>query len=131
MRILLDSHIFIWAKAASKKLKDAARAAIEDPGNEVSISVASAWELWVKHAKVPITPILDGGPSAFMAAARQSKITLLEISLDHAARAATLPMHHRDPFDRLLIAQAMHEDMTLVTNDAVFDRYAGLRTLKT
>lgn len=132
MRLLLDSHAFLWTKAASKNLGSAARAAIVDPDNEVFVSVASAWELWIKHFKRPIAPMLDGGPPAFVMAARESQILLLDMTLEHAAVAARLPMHHRDPFDRMLIAQAIHENLTLVTHDDTFDKkYAGLRTLKT
>lgn len=131
MRLLLDSHVFVWAKAASPKLTAAARTAIADPQNETFLSIASAWELWIKHAKKPIAPILDGGAPAISLAAQQSGIALLSIALEHAAIAARLPGAHGDPFDRMLAAQAMHEGLTLVTHDDVFDRYAGLRTLKT
>lgn len=131
MRFLLDSHVFVWAKAASPKLTPAARAAIADPENETLVSIASAWELWIKHAKKPIAPILDGGASAFALAAQQSGVALLSVSLEHAAIAAKLPSAHGDPFDRMLAAQAMYEGLTLVTHDDIFDRYAGLRTLKT
>ena len=131
MRLLLDSHIFVWAKAKPERLSVQTRAAITDPKNELFVSVVSAWELWVKHTKKSIAPVLDGGPPAFMAALAESNIALLDIRLEHAAAAAALPLHHRDPFDRLLIAQALHEDMSLVTNDAAFDRYPGVRILKT
>jgi PIN domain nuclease of toxin-antitoxin system len=131
MRLLLDSHVFVWAKAASPKLTAAARTAIADPQNETFLSIASAWELWIKHAKKPIAPILGGGAPAIALAAQQSGIALLSIALEHAAIAARLPGAHGDPFDRMLAAQAMHETLTLVTHDDVFDRYPGLRTLKT
>jgi len=133
MRILLDSHAFVWAKSAPENLSDEARVAIIDPDNDVFVSLASAWELWVKHAKKPIValaPVLDAGAGAFLEAARESGIALLEITLDHAATAATLPLVHRDPFDRMLIAQATRERLTLVTRDPVFRRYKGLRVLE-
>jgi len=132
MRMLLDSHVFVWAKSAPGNLSSEARAAIIDPGNDVFVSLASAWELWIKHAKTPIAgfaSVLNSGAAGFLAAARESGIALLEITLDHAAAAAGLPRVHRDPFDRMLIAQAMTERLTLVTGDPAFKRYKGLRTL--
>ena len=134
MRILIDSHVFVWVKSAPENLSDRARAAIIDPDNEVFLSVASAWELWIKHAKKPIVGfarVLDSGATAFLAAAQQSGIALFQITLEHAAKAATLPPIHRDPFDRVLIAQAITERLTLVTADPIFRRYKGLRVLET
>jgi PIN domain nuclease of toxin-antitoxin system len=133
MRILLDSHVFVWAKSAPDNLRDEARAAIVDPDNEAFVSLVTAWELWVKHAKKPIAalaPVLDSGAAAFLKAARETGLELLGITLDHAAAAAALPPFHRDPFDRMLIAQAIVEQLTLVTNDSAFKRYKGLRVLK-
>ena len=133
MRVLLDSHVFVWAKSAPENLGEEARAAIIDPGNEVFLSLASAWELWIKHAKKPIValaPVLDSGAASLLRAARESGIGLLEITLEHAAAAAALPALHRDPFDRMLIAQAIAERLTVVTADAVFRRYKRLRVLQ-
>jgi PIN domain nuclease of toxin-antitoxin system len=132
MRILLDSHIFVWAKGAPEQLSDEARAAIIDPGNDVFVSIATAWELWLKHAKKPIAaiaPVLDGGAASFLKATRESGFTLLEITFVHTAAAAALPKVHRDPFDRVLIAQAIVENLTTITDDPVFRRYRGLRVL--
>jgi PIN domain nuclease of toxin-antitoxin system len=130
MRLLLDSHIFVWTKSAPNLLGDAVAAAIVAPHNDVFVSVASAWELWLKHARKPISTVLDGGAAAFKASLAESGFSQLDIALDHAARAAALPMHHRDPFDRMLIAQAMAEGMTLVTGDVEFDAYRGLSLLR-
>ena len=133
MQILLDSHAFVWAKSAPENLSEEARAAIIDPANDVFVSLASAWELWIKHAREAITalaPVLDRGAGAFLEAVRESDMALLEITLDHAAAAAVLPPVHRDPFDRMLIAQAATERLTIVTRDPVFKRYKGLRLLQ-
>jgi PIN domain nuclease of toxin-antitoxin system len=132
MRILLDSHIFVWAKSAPENLSDQALATIIDPSNDVYVSIASAWELWLKHSKkpiVPLAPVLDGGAASFLKACRESGIALLDITLEHAATAAALPRIHRDPFDRMLIAQAMVEGLTAVTDDPAFRRYKRLRVL--
>ena len=134
MRILLDSHVFVWAKSAPENLSDAARAAVVDPENEVFVSLASAWELWVKHAQRPIAgfaSVLDLGAPAFLKASSESGIAVLAITLEHAAKAATLPRVHRDPFDRMLIAQAAVERLTLITSDPVFKLYKGFRFLET
>lgn len=134
MRLLLDSHVFVWANALPKNLSQRAISALIDPDNEAFVSLASAWELWIKHAKKPIKEfarVLDGGPDAFREAAALSRMTILDISLQHAGAVSGLPHHHGDPFDRLLIAQAMEEGLTLVTHDDIFDRYAGLRILWT
>lgn len=133
MRILLDSHVFVWVKCAPENLSDEARAAIINPANDVFVSLASAWELWLKHSRNPVAGIafvLDRGAPAFADAVRESGIVLLEISLEHAATAAKLPPIHRDPFDRMLIAQAIVEKFTIVTADPAFKRYPGLRVLK-
>lgn len=133
MRFLLDSHIFVWAKCAPEILRDETRAALIDPANDVFVSVATAWELWIKHAKKPIAEIasvLDRGATGFLDAARASSMALLSITLDHAAAASALPPLHRDPFDRLLIGQAIAEGLTMVTSDPIFKRYKGLRILE-
>jgi PIN domain nuclease of toxin-antitoxin system len=132
MRLLLDSHVFVWAKTAPENLSDAATAAIIDPDNEVFVSLATAWELWIKHAKKPIAgfaSVLDGGAAAFLAAAQGSDIRLLDITLKHAESAAALPPIHRDPFDRMLIAQATVDQLTLVSADPAIARYKGVRLL--
>jgi PIN domain nuclease of toxin-antitoxin system len=131
MRLLLDSHIFLWAKTAPENLADSVRAQIIDPANDVFVSIASAWELWLKHAKKPIAaaaPMLER-PASFISACRESGFALLEIRLEHAAAAASLPRIHRDPFDRMLIAQAIVEDLSAVTDDPAFRNYKGLQVL--
>jgi PIN domain nuclease of toxin-antitoxin system len=132
MRLLLDSHVFVWVKSSPENLSNEARARIIDPENDVFISVASAWELWLKHAKKPIAgfaPVLDSGGRGFLNAARESGIALLEITLDHTAASAALARIHSDPVDRMLIAQAIVEKLTLMTADTVFKRYKGLHVL--
>jgi PIN domain nuclease of toxin-antitoxin system len=132
MRILLDSHIFVWAKCAPENLRDEARAALIDPANDVFVSVASAWELWIKHARKPmpeLAPLLDYGAPGFLQAARESGMELLDITLDHAAAAAALPPVHRDPFDRMILGQSIADRMSVMTSDPVFKRYKGVRLI--
>jgi PIN domain nuclease of toxin-antitoxin system len=132
MRILLDSHVFVWAKCAPENLSDGARAVLIDPANDVFVSVATAWELWIKHARKPmkeLAPVLDSGAPGFLHAAHESGIDVLDITLDHAASAATLPPVHRDPFDRMIAGQAIADRMTLMTSDPVFKRYDAVRLM--
>ena len=133
MKILLDSHAFVWAKCSPLHFSETTRSLIISPANEVHISVASAWELWIKNSKKPIKGLADlltRGPRAFRDAAEESGIELLQVTLEHAAAAAALPQIHRDPFDRMIIAQAIQEHFTVITADNIFSKYRGLRVLE-
>ena len=133
MKILLDSHAFVWAKCTPLQFSDTTRGMIMSPANEIHISVASAWELWIKNSKKPIkgfADLLNRGPRAFRDAAEESGIELLQVTLEHAAAAAALPQIHRDPFDRMIIAQAIEGHLTVITADKVFSKYRGLRVLE-
>ena len=130
MRILLDSHAFVWAKCAPDQLSDQARTALIDPANDVFVSLASAWELWIKHARKPLKElggVLDEGAQGFLRAVRESGMELLTITLDHVATAVLLPPVHRDPFDRMIAGQAIAVRLTVMTSDPIFRRYGGLR----
>jgi PIN domain nuclease of toxin-antitoxin system len=118
MNLLLDSHAFLWWCADSPTLGQAARDAIAAPANRVHLSAASVWEIGIKAA----LGRLDIPEPPSRAAARNG-FSPLAITFAHAEAAAALPPHHRDPFDRLLIAQAMGEGLVLVTRDAVFGAY--------
>lgn len=126
MRLLLDTHALLWWLAGDRRLTRAARAAIGDEGNAVVVSAASAWEIATKHrlGKLDASAILG----SFGQVLASQKFATLDITVDHAERAGMLPGTHRDPFDRMLIAQAHAENLTLVSNDAVFDAY-GVRRL--
>ena len=123
MRLLLDSHVLLWFLWQSPLLGARAAAAIADPDNEVFVSAASIWEVALKRAK----SLLDA-PEGLAGVVEQAGFTPLPLSLFHAEQAAMLPMHHRDPFDRMLVAQAQAEGLTLVTRDAHIWRY-GIRTM--
>jgi PIN domain nuclease of toxin-antitoxin system len=125
MRLLLDTHALLWWLGGNERLRPALRARIADEQAEVFVSAASAWEIAIKVQ----TGKLDAGPLAQGLAAeieRQGFLPL-SISLDHAERAGLLPPHHRDPFDRMLIAQAQAENLHLVSNERIFDRYGVVR----
>ena len=120
MRLLLDTHTLIWWLIELPRLADQARAAIADPENQVFVSAVSALEITTKHrsGKLPEAGVLA---SSFEAEIEAEGFFGLPISLQHAQRAGQLAFAHKDPFDRLLIAQALTEGMTLVSNERVFD----------
>jgi len=123
MKILLDSHLLVWLVAASEKLPDAARLLIEAPENQLYFSAASIWELTLKYAS---------GRSDFTFPPAVLRQTLLDIAFEelpvtstHGLTGGMLPPIHKDPFDRILIAQAIAEDMVLMTSDETIAQYEG------
>ncbi|MEA2755833.1 MAG: hypothetical protein QOJ54_2122 [Aliidongia sp.] len=119
MKLLLGTHIFIWACAEPEKLSHAERAAISNPDNDVFVSAASAWEIAIKRALGRIEfPV-----ARFEEFALSTGIESLPMTVRHAIAAGGLPRHHDDPFDRMLIAQARSEGATLVTSDGKFPLY--------
>lgn len=122
MKLLLDTQCWLWWFAQPERLSEEAITHIADESNELWFSVASIWEIGIKVAiaKLPLPEPPDSYISSRM---RQLGMRSLEITATHALRAASLPLHHRDPFDRMLIAQAQLEDITLVSADAIFRQY--------
>lgn len=121
MRLLLDTHLVLWAMAASRKLPRAVKSQLLDPDNEVYYSAASLWEIAIKHALRRKDFRID--PDALLGALRESGFLELPITSLHAVAVAQLPPVHKDPFDRILVAQSMAEPMMLLTNDAVLAEY--------
>ena len=126
MKLLLDTHTFLWFIMGSPDLSADARALIEDGANENSLSVASLWEMAIK---LSIGKLALASPFEVLIPQQLSLngIELLNIKTDHASVVATLPFHHYDPFDRLLIAQAMVEKMPIISIDTAFDVYSITR----
>jgi PIN domain nuclease of toxin-antitoxin system len=126
MRLLLDTHALLWWLAGDARLPRAAQSAIADESNDVFVSAASAWEVTTKHrlGKLP-----GAGPLAvdFAREVRAQGFQPLPISLEHGQLAGALPGTHRDPFDRMLAAQARAELMALVSNETLFDEYGIAR----
>lgn len=118
MSLLLDTHALLWWEEASPRLGAGARARIADPDTAVFVSAATAWEIAVKIARGG----LDASRERALAIDEEGFLEL-PITIAHAVESAQLPWHHRDPFDRLLIAQARLEDLTLVAHDERFERY--------
>lgn len=123
MRLLLDSHVLLWSLMDVSRLGTLAREAITSPENEVLVSAVSLWELALKREKGKLT-----APDDLTTIVEQKGFTPLPLSLFHAEQAAALPMHHKDPIDRMLIAQAQAEGLVLVTGDAHILQYP-IRTM--
>src|SRR4051812_41279294 len=113
MRLLLDTHTLLWFLSDDPQLSPTAREHMEDPGNELFLSLASVWEIAIKVSigklalESPLEPFL---PDQL----HENDIQLLPISMAHTLRVASLPFHHRDPFDRLLVAQSLAEDLPVI-----------------
>jgi PIN domain nuclease of toxin-antitoxin system len=122
VKLLLDTHVFLWSATDPDRIKSAARDAIEDGRNEVFVSVVSAWEIAIKQSldKLELAkPAEKWVPDVV----RRSGFEIADLTLDAALRVRSLPWHHRDPFDRLLVAHALDEGATLVSHDDILSRY--------
>ena len=122
MRLLLDTHVFLWYIAGDPLLPAAFRVAIQDPANEVCLSVASVWEAVIKHGlgKLP----LPSPPEDYLPQQRvRHQIASLPIDEGVFVHLAKLPLLHRDPFDRILVAQALQHGLTMVTVDGAVRAY--------
>lgn len=123
MNVLLDTNTFLWFSNNHKFLSPKAKSLIKDPANIIWLSMASVWEMAIKVSlgklegmSLPLAYFVD-------AQVRKNNFMLLEINIAHTGIVATLPLHHRDPFDRLIIAQSMAEGFPIITNDTRFDDY--------
>ncbi len=121
MRLLLDTHAFLWFVAGDKKLTRAARRAIEHDDAEIYLSAATVWEMAIKASLGRLT--LPMSVAEFVADKLRAGVRVLPVDWQHAAAVERLPFHHRDPFDRVLVAQAQVERLAIVTGDRVFRRY--------
>ena len=122
MRLLLDTHILIWAMADDPRLPKALAAAIESADNDVAVSAVSIWEITIKSMQGRLGIEID----ELMMSISTDAFTEVPVKFGHAARLSLLPPHHRDPFDRMLIAQAVAEGRRLVTTDAKILKYVGV-----
>lgn len=124
MRYFLDTNIFLWWLNDDKNLKKEVREIIENPLNQIFLSVVCAWEISIKHrsGKLPLRTTLE---KCF----KDLSFELLNIKLDHILRLNKLPLYHKDPFDRILIAQAKTENLTIITTDKKILKYK-VKTLK-
>jgi PIN domain nuclease of toxin-antitoxin system len=118
LRLLIDSNAFIWMVSQPQELSAASREAIVDPANQRFLSVSSVWEIAIKLSIGKLSL-----PGTLQAAVDGMGAEMLPITMVHIGRVQTLPFHHRDPFDRMMIAQAIEEGLTIVTRDRVFQSY--------
>lgn len=123
MKLLLDTHAFIWWDSAPNKLSPQILTLCQDDANEIIVSVASVWEIQIKsqlgklRLKLPLEEIISTQQKA-------NNVQILPITLPHILALDGLPMHHRDPFDRLLVAQTNIENVVLVSRDKIFEQYS-------
>lgn len=123
MNYLLDTSAFLWFVSGDRKLSTLARRVLEESDDEFYLSLASIWELAIK-ANLGRGLELPRPFAEFVEIELQAeRIQILKIELAHVKRVAVMPLHHRDPFDRLIIAQSMVENISVITNDAAFDHY--------
>ena len=122
MNLLLDSHTFVWMHEEPHKLSPIAALEILNPANRLFLSVATVWELQIKIAlkKLGFSDTLE---NVIRQEQQTNKVQILPVELSHALYLENLPLHHKDPFDRLLISQAIVENMTLVSADSEFANY--------
>ena len=123
MKLLLDTHIFIWWADQPEKLSHTALSALEDGANELLLSVANVWEMQIKvqlgklKLSLPLKELVESQQAI-------NDFKILPVALTHVLALDAIPFHHKDPFDRLLIAQSIEEDATLVSTDSQFSAYS-------
>jgi PIN domain nuclease of toxin-antitoxin system len=126
VRALLDTHAFVWHVQAASDESAVCRALIDDRANELLVSIASCWELAIK-ASIH-RAMVDGPVHEFIQGAiAHYGFNLLPVSLEHVGRVQSLPQHHRDPFDRMLVAQALTEGIPILSRDSALDAYGVQR----
>jgi PIN domain nuclease of toxin-antitoxin system len=118
VRLLIDSHTFLWMLGRPERLSSAAHRAVTDSNNDRFLSIASLWEIAIKVSIGKLTVPMELDKAIEFLAAQS-----LPMTIAHIKRAQSLPFHHRDPFDRMMIAQAMEEGLTIVTRDRIFTAY--------
>lgn len=129
MRLLLDTHTFLWMSLDDPKLIESARHLLADPDNDLFLSPASYWEIAIK---ISIGDYALSEPFDVFVnrEIERNEVAIVPISVHHASTVAQLPFHHRDPFDRMIIAQALGENFTIVGKDEIFDQYSVKRMWK-
>ncbi|MEI9965128.1 MAG: type II toxin-antitoxin system VapC family toxin [Caulobacteraceae bacterium] len=132
-RYLLDTHVFLRIADSSARRSSRTDAILSDPAAELYLSVVSVAEACIKRnlGKLPLPPAIDAAPAeGFRRSVAEAGMNWLPLEPEHAALLRDLPLHHRDPFDRLLICQAMVENLVLVSDDGAFPLYSGLALLR-
>ena len=125
MSLLLDTHTFLWFISGDTQLSNRASALIEDVNNDRFLSVASLWEIAIK-VNIGKLALTESFGTLIPRELQNNAVAILPVKLEHLAKLVELPLHHRDPFDRLIVVQALVEQMTVVSSDDKLDAY-GLR----
>lgn len=128
MRVFIDTHTFLWFVSSPTRMTDSSRAMIERPDATVLISIASIWEISIKTSLGKL--IVDGGFPKVEFYLSANTIDVLPITFEHTLRNNQLPFHHKDPFDRMIAAQALVERLDLISNDDTFDPYFAATEVK-
>jgi PIN domain nuclease of toxin-antitoxin system len=122
LRVLLDTHTWLWLLSEPQRIERSTLDILESPGNDLYLSAASTWEVAIKYANKRLA--LPGDPSRMVPEwMANTDARPLPVEISHTLVVAALPLHHRDPFDRMLIAQSRIEEMPIVTRDPAFDAY--------
>lgn len=128
MKYLIDTQIFIWFVESSNKLSRKAKNILEDTNNEIFISIASLWEISIKMAIGKLQ--VKGTFESIKDDLRANSIEILPITFTHTVENNQLPFHHRDPFDRIIVSQAIVENVDFISSDDIFDEYFKGRSVK-
>lgn len=126
MKVLIDTHAWLWLINDDKRLSKPARQTFLDPGNALFFSMASFWEICIKISLKKLT-LAEGWPEIIQQEMSNNAVGWLPIGIDHCLAASNLPFHHRDPFDRMLLAQATVESLAILSADRSFSEYSVQR----
>ncbi len=128
MQYLIDTHVFLWFVSQAKELSPTAKTLIEDGQNEIFISIASLWEISIKTALGKL--IIYGNYETVIDDVNDNSIQILPINFAHTVEQNRLPFHHRDPFDRIIVSQAIVENIGFISGDVIFDGYLKGKSIK-
>ncbi len=128
MQYLIDTHVFLWFVSNAKELSQKSKTLIEDGNNEIFISIASLWEISIKNALGKLS--INGKYKSVIDDVNDNNFEILPIKFAHTVKQNHLPFHHRDPFDRMIISQAIVENINLISSDSIFDDYVKGKSIK-
>lgn len=128
MQYLIDTHVFLWFVSNAKELSQTAKTLLEDENNEIFLSIASLWEISIKTALGKLS--IKGTYESVIDDVTDNSIQILPINFAHTVEQNRLPFHHHDPFNRIIVSQAIVENMNFITADAVFDYYLKDSSIK-
>jgi len=128
MQYLIDTHVFLWFVSQAKELSPTAKTLIEDGQNEIFIRIASLWEISIKTALGKL--IIYGNYETVIDDVNDNSIQILPINFAHTVEQNRLPFHHRDPFDRIIVSQAIVENIDFISRDVIFDGYLKGKSIK-